>query len=195
MARQPGQHFGMFVGGVIVENDMDGPASRDVALDGIEKTNELAMAMTLHAAADDGAVEHAERGEQGGGAVPLVVVCHGLAASRLDRQSGLGAVEGLDLALFINRQHHGMGRRIDPRVRPLAGPRAGAEPDDVSELGGQAGIARALESAQPMRLQFVRPPDALHRTHRNPSLLPLPDWSSGSRGAAVRCRSALPPAR
>ena len=36
------------------------------------------------------------------------------------------------------------------------------EPDDISQLGGKARIARALEGAQPMRLQFVRPPDALH---------------------------------
>jgi hypothetical protein len=47
-------------------------------------------------------------------------------------------------------QHNGVGRRID------------IEPDDVSQLGGKARIARALEGAQPMRLQFVRPPDALH---------------------------------
>src|SRR5438270_4646793 len=32
------------------------------------------------------------------------------------------------------------------------------------ELGGKAGVARAFEGAQAMRLQFVRPPDALHRT-------------------------------
>jgi len=80
-------------------------------------------------------------------------VRHRLAAPGLDRQSRLGAIEGLDLALFINRQHDGMGRRID------------IEPDDVSELVGEAWIARALEGAQPMRRQFVSPPDALYRTY------------------------------
>jgi hypothetical protein len=40
------------------------------------------------------------------------------------------------LALFVNRQHDGMGRRID------------IEPDDVGELDGKAGIARALEDAR-----------------------------------------------
>jgi len=39
------------------------------------------------------------------------------------------AVEDLDLALFVNRQHDRMGRRIE------------VEPDDVGELGGKAGIA------------------------------------------------------
>jgi len=145
----------MFVRGIVVEHCVDDPASGDLALNGIEKADEFAVAVALHAAADDGAVEHAERGEQGGGAVPLIVVRHGLAAPGLDRQSGLGAVERLDLALFIDRQHHGMGRRID------------IKPDNVGQLGGKARVARALESAQPVRLQFVRPPDALHRTQRD----------------------------
>src|SRR6516164_6607673 len=48
-----------------------------------------------------------------------------------------------------------MGRRID------------IEPDDVGQLGGKTWIARALEGAQPVRLQLVRPPDALDRTQRN----------------------------
>jgi hypothetical protein len=43
-----------------------------------------------------------------------------------------------------------MGRRID------------IEPNNISELVGKAGVARALEGAQPVRLQFVRLPDALH---------------------------------
>ena len=102
MARQPGQYRGMFVGGVVVEDDVDRLAGRDVAFDGIEKADEFDMAVTLHAAADDGAVEHAEGGEQGGGAVPLVIMRHGLAASGFDRQPGLGAIERLDLAFFID---------------------------------------------------------------------------------------------
>jgi hypothetical protein len=145
----------MFVGGVVVEDDMDQLASRDLALDGIEKADEFDVAVALHAAANYGAVEHAEGGEQRGGAVPLVIVRHGLAAPGVDRKSRLGAVECLDLALFVNRQHHCMSRRIE------------IEPDDVRELGGKAGIAGALEGAQPVRLQFVSAPDALHRTHRD----------------------------
>ena len=86
--------------------------------------------------------------------MPLVVVRHALAAPRLDRQPRLGAVERLDLAFFIDRQHHRMGWRVD------------IEPDDVGELVGKAGIVRALEGAQPVRLQLVRPPDALYRTQR-----------------------------
>jgi hypothetical protein len=113
------------------------------------------VTVALHAAADHGTVEHAERSEQGRGAVPLIVMRHRLTAARLDRQSGLGAVEGLDLALLVDRQHHGMGRWID------------IKPNDVGQLGGKTRVTRALEGAQPVRLQFMRPPDALHRAYRN----------------------------
>ena len=54
----------------------------DFALDGVVEADEFAVA--LHAAADDGAVEHAERGEQGGRAVPLVIVGHSLTTPRLN---------------------------------------------------------------------------------------------------------------
>src|ERR1700756_4475925 len=70
MTRQPGQHPGMLVGGIVVEDDMDRPIGRDLALDGVQEANEFDMAVALHAAANDGAVEHAKSSEQGGGAVP-----------------------------------------------------------------------------------------------------------------------------
>src|SRR5579872_6655145 len=74
MARQPLPHGGMLMGGVIVEDRMDGLACRDLALDGVEKADELLMPVALHVAADDGSVEHVHRGEQGRRPVPLVVV-------------------------------------------------------------------------------------------------------------------------
>jgi len=84
MTRQPSQHSGMLVGGVIVER-MDQLAGRHFALDGIEETDEFAVSMALHALADHPSIKHAERGEEGGGAVTLIVMCHGLAAPGVDR--------------------------------------------------------------------------------------------------------------
>src|ERR1700741_5553598 len=88
MARQPGQHFRMFVGGIVVEDDVDRLVGSNPALDSVEKADEFDMAGALPAAADDGAVERAECRELGGGAVPLVVMRHGLAPSGLERQPG-----------------------------------------------------------------------------------------------------------
>jgi hypothetical protein len=52
------------------------------------------------------------------------------AAPGLDLQLWLSAVERLDLAFFVDRQHHGMGRRID------------MVPDNVSELGSAGAPGR-----------------------------------------------------
>jgi len=58
----------MFMGGLVVEHRVDHLAGRDLAVDGIEKADEFEVAVALHAAADHRPVEHAEGGEQGGGA-------------------------------------------------------------------------------------------------------------------------------
>ena len=122
----------MLVGGVVVEDGVDHLAGRDLALDGVEEADELLMPVALHAAADHRAVEHVQRGEQRRRAVALVVVGHGPGAALLQRQAGLGAVERLDLALLVDRQHDGVRRRID------------VEPDDVAQLVDEGGSLDSL---------------------------------------------------
>jgi hypothetical protein len=101
-------------------------------------------------------VEHVQGGEEGGGAVALVVVGHRRASARLGGQPRLGAVEGLDLGLLVDGQDHRVPRR------------GHVEPDDRRELGEEGWIARALEGADPVRLELVRGPDPLHRAQRYP---------------------------
>jgi hypothetical protein len=55
-------------------------------LHGVQEAGKLLMPMALHAASDHLAVEHIEGGEQGGGAVPLVVVGHRSAAASFQRR-------------------------------------------------------------------------------------------------------------
>ena len=91
------------------------------------------MAVALHAA-DDRAVEHAERGEQRGGAVPLVIVC------QVWQRPGLSGSPGWVRSsawiwLFSSSDSTRRRRRVN------------VEPNDVGELGGKAEIPRALEGA------------------------------------------------
>ena len=109
-----------------------------------------------HAAAEHGAVEDIQRCEQRGGAVADVVVGHRPGLAGLERQARLGAVERLDLALLVDRQHDGVARRRQ------------VEADDVRELGDELRVAAALEGADAMRLQLVGRPDPLHRAQRQP---------------------------
>ena len=59
---------------------MDRFIGRDLALDSVEKADELLMSVALHAASDDLALKHIEGGKQGCGAVALVIV--GIVAQR-----------------------------------------------------------------------------------------------------------------
>ena len=73
---EPGAHFGMLVGGVVVEDGMDEFAGRYDLLDAVEETDEHLVVMSRHALTNEGAVEDIERGEQRGRAVPDIIVGH-----------------------------------------------------------------------------------------------------------------------
>jgi hypothetical protein len=85
MQSKPCAHLGMFVSDIVIDDGVDSLSLGHLRLDGIEKANELLMAMALHVASHNRAVEHVERGEQRGGAVTFVVVRHGTGAARLPR--------------------------------------------------------------------------------------------------------------
>ena len=99
VTRQPGHDFGVLVGGIVVENDMDHLAGRHPRLDGIEKADELLMAVSLHTLPDDLAFEHVESGKQGRGAVALIVVGERAAAPGLHRQIPAGCGPALGSAI------------------------------------------------------------------------------------------------
>ena len=77
MLCEPGQHLRKFVAAIIVEDAVDQLAGRHGPLDGCDEPEELLMSMARHAATDDPAFEHAERGEQGRRAVAFLIVREG----------------------------------------------------------------------------------------------------------------------
>jgi hypothetical protein len=132
------------------------PSRRNLLLDRVEEADELLVAMALHVAADDGAVEDVEGCEQRGGAVTFVVVRHRPGTARLHRQTRPAAVERMDLALLVDREDGRMGRRID------------VEADDVFEFLGELRVVRQLERADAMRRESVGLEDMLHRAQAHP---------------------------
>lgn len=148
---EPTAHLGVLMGSIVVEDDVHGLVGGNLGVDGIEKADELLMAMALHVPADDGAVEHVEGGKQRGRAVALVVMRHGAESALLHRQAGLGAVERLDLALLVDRQHDGVGRRID------------IEADDVAQLVDEFRIVGELELPPAVGREAMCLPDAPDR--------------------------------
>src|SRR3954447_2023803 len=80
---QPGDHLRVLVSGVVVEDHVHGFGGRNGLLNSVEEADELLMAMALHAATDDAALQHVESGKQRRRAVALVVVGHGPGAPGL----------------------------------------------------------------------------------------------------------------
>ena len=77
--------------------------SRSGSIDGLDELQELLMAVPGHAFMDDMACGDVEGCEEGGGAVPLVVVRHGAGSALLEWEAGLGAVQSLD-RLFSSKE-------------------------------------------------------------------------------------------
>ena len=136
--------------GVVFHDGMDEPAGRHRVIDLIEEGDELLVAMARRTAPENRALQRVQRSEQRGRAVADIVVSEGGALARLERQSGLRAIECLNLALLVDGQHHGMARRRH------------IEPHHVIEFGGKARVGRALEGPYTMGLQAVSVPDPLH---------------------------------
>ena len=91
----------MLVGRIVVEHGVDHLAGGHLALDVIEEADEFLMPVALHVPADHSTIQHIERGKQRGRAIALVIMGHGASPTFLHRQARLGAVQRLDLGLFI----------------------------------------------------------------------------------------------
>src|SRR5712671_8123703 len=117
------------------------------------------MAMALHALANDLALKDIERCEQGRDAMALVVVGYGASAPLFHRQTRVGAIKRLNLALLIDRQDNGVVGRVD------------VEADDLVQFGGKLRIVGQLELTHPVRLEAMSTPYPLHRADANPDRL------------------------
>src|SRR5450756_1036003 len=152
MPCQPLTHLRMLVGCVVVDDSVDRLLDRDLRLDGIEEADELLVPVALHVAADDGTVEDVESSEQRGRTMAFVVMGHRSSTARQHRQTRLGAVERLDLALLIDRENDGMGWWID------------IEAYNIAQLVDKLRVGGELELFHPVRLKAVRTPDPLDGT-------------------------------
>ena len=150
LLRKPSPHPRVLVRRVIVPDQVQVEALVGVAMDDAQEAQKLLMAMPLHASAQDCAGRHVESGKQGCGAMAFVVVGHRASTALLERQAWLGAVEGLDLRLLVDRQNQGFVRRIE------------IEADHVLDLFDKALVGGELERLDQVRLETVRVPDPLH---------------------------------
>ena len=112
------------------------------------KLEPFLVSMSLLAHAKDVAIGRIQR-EQSGCAPSFVVMRHGGAASAL-QQAGLGTIQSLNFALFVNAQH----QRV---LRPVQ-----VQTDNVFQFFRELEIVTELKRFHAMRLEPVGPPDPPH---------------------------------
>ena len=112
--------------------------------------------MARQTRADDSAFEDVQRGKQRGRAVTFVVVGHRAGPAGLHRQAGLGSLQRLDLALFVDTEDQGLVGRVDIQA------------DDVGELLDEPRVGRQFERPDAVRLQSMSVPNAMNRGRAQP---------------------------
>src|SRR5580700_7883959 len=108
------------------------------------------MGVALLRPAENFALEIAEGGEQRDCSVTLVIMGARADVSHAQRQTWLGSLQRLALALLITAQNQSLVRRIE------------VEPNHIPELFVKKRVRGQLEGAGKVRLDIVVLPDAAH---------------------------------
>jgi len=104
MTPKPVFHTRMFVGSIMVHDQLQVQPSRGLSIDFLQETDELMVPMAGHTIADDLAIQHAEGSKQCGGTTAFAIVRLNPTVALLHRQSWLGSVQSLDPTLLIPLQ-------------------------------------------------------------------------------------------
>ena len=97
----PALHLRMLVGGVVVDDEMQGEARGRLLFQMFDELQPFLVGVALGGLTENLAVQITEGGEQGDGAVADVVVSAGPHAVRPERQRRLGPFQRLTLAFFV----------------------------------------------------------------------------------------------
>ena len=117
----------------LLQDEMHVQVARYFCIDPVQEPTKLRGAMAAMHFTDHLASRHIQCGEQGRGAVALVVVGATLDLTGPHRQDRLCPIEGLDLALLVCAQHQ----------RPFG--RVEVQADDIAHLLNQLRVGRQLE--------------------------------------------------
>jgi hypothetical protein len=90
---------------VVVHHQMQRRVAGKLPIDAPQKLEKFLMPVTFVTIANDLALKHIEGSEKGSRSISLVIVRHRTAAPLLQRQPWLSAIQGLNLALFVNAEH------------------------------------------------------------------------------------------
>ena len=137
---EPGFDFGVLVGGVVVDDQMDIEIVGHVGIDVTQEREEFLVSVAFLALADDLAAGDVQGGEQRCGAVSDVIMRDTFDIAQAHGQHGLGAIQRLHLGFLIDAQDHRVVGRIEVKAH------------DITHFFDEEGIVGDLEVALAVRL-------------------------------------------
>ena len=146
LAFDPCEHLLVLVGRVVVQDDVDFLTLGNCFVDLSQESQHLLVAVLTIGLADHPTRCHIQRREQRGRTVTLVIVRHRRAATLLHWQTGLGAVQRLDLTLLIEAEHRSVPGWVE------------VQPNHVAQLLFEARVIAELERANQVRLEPMGTP-------------------------------------
>ena len=128
MSFQPLLHFGMLVGRVVVDDEVNVEVLRDRPVNLPKKPQIFLMPMPLLAPRRDFSADHIQRGEQTARSMSYIIMGPGSVAPFAHRQARLRAIEGLNPAPLVHAQHQGVfgGFRYNPTTSRTLGTKLGS---------------------------------------------------------------------
>jgi hypothetical protein len=144
----------MLVGRIVIRHQVQLSLRIGRGIDVLQKLDPLLVSMPRHTGVNHNAFRHVECCEQRRGAMAFVIMRHRPQAARVNGQSFLRSIQGLNLTLFIDAEHD----RVLGWIQVQA--------DHVDQLLGEVRIVGDLERLQAMRLEVRLRPHALHHRRR-----------------------------
>ena len=147
---------GLFVGGVVVDDQMEGQIGRSFPIKLFEKLPPFLGRVLGGRLAENFPVQIAQCRKESDRAMPDIIVSPRPHFPGTQWQGGLGALQGLALALLIAAKHQSPLRWIQIQA------------DHIPEFFLKFGIIGDFERAPQVGLQIVGPPKLLHRMGGDP---------------------------
>lgn len=153
---KPSLHFRVFVGSVIIHDQMQLKMLGRFAIDLFEKLQPLLMPVLSLDAADQASLKIIQCSDQGDRAVADIVMRLRTDMSDPQRQTRLRALQGLNLAFLIAAEHQRLVWRVE------------IQPDNIPKLLFKMRIIGQFEGAGQVRFQVIGGPESVHAGGRDP---------------------------
>jgi hypothetical protein len=153
---KPSLHFRVFVRGVIVHDQMQLKMLGRFAIDFFEKFQPLLMPVLALDATDQAYLKIIQHREQGNSAVADIVMRLRTDMPDPQRQTRLGAFQGLNLAFLIAVKHQRLIWRVE------------IQSDYIPKFFFEMRIIGQFEDAGQVRFQVIGSPESVHAGGRDP---------------------------